>query len=187
MKPRFVARRRALALLALACFAGRIAAAAPPKPREVKWVDLSALVTGHKIATVLPDGARIEGKVRSVEPDALLVDIQKTSDRSAHPKGRAAIPSSSVSELRVIRLGRYRGRVIGTAIGAGGGIALAYLLAEGVFHFSGEGGATPERKAAVAGVAIGFSALGYWVGRDADRGITHIRVIPESPARSTQP
>jgi hypothetical protein len=75
-------------------------------PASVHWSELPQhLNTRWKVALALPDGARIQGKVIKVEPDALVLNVTKTDDSGRHPKGRAEIPRASVRELQVLRMG----------------------------------------------------------------------------------
>jgi hypothetical protein len=43
------------------------------KQVETAWTDLGGLISSRKVALVLPDGAAIESKAISVQPDALIV------------------------------------------------------------------------------------------------------------------
>jgi hypothetical protein len=84
----------------------------------------------------------------------------------------------SVLQLRQIKGNR---RWLGAALGAGGGGVAGWLLAEGVFHVSGEGlnpSKAPLVVASLAGVAAGAAAIGYFVGRKGDNRVTFIKIIP---------
>ena len=73
------------------------------KQVQISWEELSALVIDRKISTTLPDGTRLEGEALAVRPEALVLDVQKTSNKKLHPKGQTAVPRPAVSEVRVIR------------------------------------------------------------------------------------
>jgi hypothetical protein len=66
-------------------------AAARDNPIVVRWSELAPHVNGMKISTVLQDGSRVEGRAVSVEPEALVVTITKSSNQ-AHAPGRALLP-----------------------------------------------------------------------------------------------
>lgn len=149
---------------------------------QLPWSEIAAFVDHKTVALVLPEGAMIEGKVLAVEPDALVLDIKKSSDPRAHPPKQSSIPRSSVSVLQLKQVKGNR-RWLGAAIGAGGGGVAAWLLAEGVFHVSGEGlnpSKAPVVVGAVAGIVAGATAIGYFVGRGGDKRVTFIKIIPAS-------
>jgi hypothetical protein len=157
-----------------------IALAAGTDEIELPWSEIAALVGHQKVALLLPDGARIEGQVLAVEPDALVLDINKSSDPRSHPRMQSSIPRSAVSVLQLNQIQGNR-RWLGAAIGAGAGGVAGWLLAEGVFHVSGEGlnpSKSPVVVGSVAGLVAGAAAIGYFVGRQADQRVTLIKIIP---------
>ena len=151
-----------------------VGAFAAIKQVETVWSGLGDLILSRKIAFVLPDGAAIEGKAVSVQPDALRLTITKTSDPQGHPKGVASIPRSSISTLQLMEM-RVVGRVIGTTVGLFAGLATGALiiLSNGIF------GKTSTGQSVGAGVAIvGFPVAGFFAGRTLDRKLTLIKVAP---------
>lgn len=139
--------------------------------RDVRWSELAAVAEGKKIALVLPDGAELRGRVTAVQADTLVLDVSKTSDKTAHPKGSATLPRSSVRSFTVGRTG-WKWRAIGTAIGLGGGLAAGVFINE-YSHNEGDGA-----PAAVAAAIAVPAALGYLGGWAADRGTVTYQVIP---------
>ena len=95
---------------------------------QVTWEELSALVIDRKISTTLPDGTRLEGEALAVRPEALVLDVHKTSNQKLHPKGQTEVPRMAVSEVRVIRLGGPFMRIIGGFLGGIGAAAAAGAL-----------------------------------------------------------
>src|SRR5689334_14601126 len=91
-------------------------AAARDNPMVVRWSDLAPHVNGMKISTVLTDGSRIEGRAVSVESEALVVTVTKTSNRAAYAPGRALLPRTSLSTIRVGHTG-WKWKVIGPIVG----------------------------------------------------------------------
>ena len=149
---------------------------------QLPWSEIAALVEHQKVALVLPDAATIEGQVLAVEPDALVLDIKKSSDPRSHPARQSSIPRSSISVLQLKQVKGNR-RWLGAAIGAGAGGVAGWLLAEGVFHVSGEGlnpSKAPVVVGSAAGLVAGAAAIGYFAGRKGDRRVTFIKVIPAS-------
>ena len=72
--------------------------------RQVKWEDLS-IVTGHTVRISLPGGI-VTGKAGTVEADALVVEVQKTSDPNAYPKGTLRVPREKLHRLDMQEIGR---------------------------------------------------------------------------------
>jgi hypothetical protein len=149
---------------------------------QLPWSELAPLVDHQKVALVLPGGAMIEGQVLAVEPDSLVLDIKKSSDPRSHPARQTSIPRSSVSVLQLKQVKGKR-RWLGAMIGAGGGGVAGWLLAEGVFHVSGEGlnpSKAPVVVGSVAALVAGAAAIGYFSGRKGDQRVTFIKIIPAS-------
>src|ERR1035441_7408461 len=96
---------------------------------HVKWEGLTVVV-GNTVSIAMPGGAVITGKATSVESDALVVDVKKTSDRTAYPKGVVRVPRATLHRLEMQAKGKV-GRIVGTPLGcvvgavAGGFAALA--------------------------------------------------------------
>ncbi len=118
------------------------------------------------------DGLTHQGRVHHVDADAIYFETGK-----ALKVDRAAV--------RQIRLIRYvgNGRRFGKLVGGGAGLMFGLIgaAALGMEQGSNKGG----KKAAVYAVGIGGLPAGllggYYLGRAADREVTVIEVIPESP------
>jgi hypothetical protein len=149
--------------------------AGPEKQYRLQWGDLAGMITAQKLSMVLPDAARLQGKVLAVEPEALLLNITKTSDRRAHPKGRASIPRASVSVLRLTKPGGHVGQIVGGILGSLGGLFAGALLAWRANADEAAAGV------AIVGGAVAGGVAGWWGGRVSDRKVTVITVVPESP------
>jgi hypothetical protein len=69
-------------LAVVACASGGTLAAAA-RTQRLTWSELGPATQGKgkKIMMVLPSGTRIQGEVVSVEPQALIVNVTKTSNR----------------------------------------------------------------------------------------------------------
>ena len=145
------------------------------------WGELERYIGPRKIALVLPDGVHVVGKVMSITPDVLVLNITKSSDPTSHPKGKASIARSAVS---VIQMNETKGskRALWSSVGAGAGLVGGWLLSEGVYHVSGEGQgiwAEPAGVGLILGLASGGGAVGYFGGRSSDRVETYIKIVPE--------
>jgi hypothetical protein len=141
---------------------------------QITWEELSALVIDRKISTTLPDGTRLEGDALAVRPEALVLDVQKTSNRKLHPRGQTEVPRPAVSEVRVIRL---RGPVMRIVLGFLGGIG-------GAFGATALGFVTDSLGVLLPMVFLGIplsAVAGYYAGKLADTHTT--RLLIQGPAQ----
>jgi hypothetical protein len=148
---------------------------------SLRWGEIEPHIGQRTIALVLPDGVHLVGKVMDITPDALVLNLTKSSDPKGHPKGKKSIARSAVS---VIQLNETKGskRALWSSVGAGAGLVGGWLLAEGVYHVSGEGQglwAEPAGVGLILGLAGAGGAIGYFGGRSSDRVETYIKIIPE--------
>ncbi len=143
------------------------------KQLSLRWGELAPVVSGRRIAIAPAPGARVEGRVLEVRIDTLELDVLKTSDEGAHPKGRALIPRSSVSRVEVIKE-RVLGRVIGAAVGAALG-TLIFALSTIIANETVGNGATGAEALWI----VGGGGAGYLWGWATDRGKTTILIRPE--------
>ena len=72
---------------------------------HVKWEDLP-MVQGKTVRVSLPGGS-ITGKASTVEADALVVDVKKTSDRTTYPKGMLRVPREKLHRLEMQTKGKF--------------------------------------------------------------------------------
>lgn len=156
-------------LWAVAAWAGQAGQA------SLKWSELGPRIEGKKVALVLPDGTNVQGKVRGVNPAGLRLDISKTSDKRAQPKGVHTIPRQSVSVLRVTEY-RKMGRLLFTV----GALATAGALAA---HGARDSSLTEGPLVVIVPVvgAAGTAGLGvggYYFGKAVDKRVTDIRIVP---------
>ncbi len=144
----------------------------PARPVELKWGELASLIGNQKVQMALPDGAVISGETITVREDALVLDVKKTSDTSAHPKGYTPIPRESVTLLKVERRSRRGARAIGTTVGViSGVIGGAYIATVTADQTAGGFLGT------WAGIASAGSVGGYLVGKQIDTETTYIKVV----------
>ncbi len=148
-----------------------IALAAPP-PRHLKWGDLERLARGRVIALELPSGIKLQGEAIAFQEDQLVLDVRKTSDKHAYPKGRGVVPRPEVQRLRVVKTGNTW-KAGGTAIGAGVGALVAIPVTR---YMNNEGGANAGITAALIAAP---AAIGYLAGRSADHTMMEIVVDPD--------
>jgi hypothetical protein len=152
---------------------------ARPAQLRSTWDDLARLIPGMDIRLILPDGTQIRGRALQVRPDALVVDVRRTSNEPLHAKGRTEIPRADVSTIELFARRLPGARPDAGAIGAGiGGVAVSPLL----FYL----GETEKISGwGALAIAIGGAAAGAMIanrirGNPSDVVIT---VVPPGPDR----
>ncbi len=139
--------------------------------QHVKWEGLWAVV-GQTVSIAMPGGAVITGKATGVESDALVVDVKKTTDPKACPKGTLRVPRATLHVFRVRNEGR-KFRILGTALGGSAGFA------SGAAAFSRPAFLLDDYNwGAMIGLAAAGAAVGYLAGNAADRRWKTIKVLP---------
>jgi hypothetical protein len=169
---RLMNRRTPVTLLVAFALVGQSTGVAAPRPLELKWSELSSTILGRTVQLTLPEGATVSGEVIVVREESLVVNVRKTSDRKAVPKGNAPIPRASVTLLSMTESRGHWGRKVGARLGTLSGVlAGAYVVAK----TEPSGGA----DLAIFGAITAAGMLGgYFIGRSADARATLIRVVP---------
>jgi hypothetical protein len=158
-------RRQVVLLLASAVALGFHTEAKAGDREELTWGELSSL-NGRTIRMTMPEMAVITGRLTAVEPQGLVLQISKTTDKRSYPKGRFVVPRAEVKVLAVL-CKRKRGKVIGTICGAWLGLTVGIFAA---IPANSAGAAL----ATLAGVGGGITTLGYYLGDAADRRTTTV-------------
>lgn len=142
------------------------------KTFRLEWRDLDSMVRGRNIDLTLPSGIQLKGRVTSVEEDALMLDVRKTSNKRAYPKGRAVVPRPEVTRFTLARKEEHTW----TAVGAGIGGSIGALGAIGAAQLIGREGP----KVAVASILAGLPvAVGLASGWAADHEYVKVVVVPD--------
>jgi hypothetical protein len=167
--------RQAMALVAAFGIIAQDPAFARPAPPEgkipaaVTWEELAGFVVARRISVKVPDGTRLEGEALAVRPDAIVLDVQKSSNRKLHPKGQGEVSRQGITEILVLREGLAIFRILGGVGGAIGGLMLSVGMAV----------AADNGPMALLGLLV-FTPLaaagGYYAGKLADRRATRIRI-----------
>ena len=147
--------------------------AAGKQRKELAWAELGPAIAGQKIQLVLPGGVEIQGNVLGVEPEALRLDVTKTSDKKAVRKGENSIPRPAVSTIRISRYTK-RWRLLLTP-GLPGTLMLAMTVAIAHQRYTPDPG-----KVIPIGMAVTASSTiaGYYVGKHLDRQeLTEIKIV----------
>lgn len=133
---------------------------------SVHWRDVGPLIMGKDVILSLANGKRVKGNTESIEADSLVIETRK--------KERLSVRRSDVRDIQVARKTGYKWRVIGTALGAGIGAAIAVpVLAE--THNEGSG----NYDGAAAALIGGLAAVGLLTGLRADHAWDVIRLLPD--------
>jgi hypothetical protein len=143
---------------------------------HVKWEGLTVVV-GNTVSIAMPGGAVIAGKATGVESDALVVDVQKTSDRTAYPKGAVRVPRATLHRFEMQtkgKVGRIVGTPVGFAVGFTAGVGAAIGIGGGFLRNDNQGAAT----AALIGIAAAGTVGGYFLGNSIDKHWTAIEILP---------
>jgi hypothetical protein len=158
-------------LVLLACVMPR-ATAGSVDERQAAWEELATIV-GRQVRLVMPDGARIEGRAIALEVDALGVDIRKTTNKTAYPKGRFLVPRSTLRAVDVVQSSTKRWRILCLALGGG----IGYLAARGAINSEKSSGAGAGTLG-LGTLAVGLPVAGYLIGAAADRRATTYIILP---------
>lgn len=146
------------------------------EPRSLKWSELQTLA-GSRVEVSFDDGSVVWGPLMAVATSALTIEVEKLSGPQAPVKGPLSIGRDRIQQLRVQHM-RKRGRIIGTVVGAVGGLAAggaAAVYLTDPFKSKGSGTRT---GAVFCGVTAGVLAAGYYVGRSTDRRWTTVVIVP---------
>ena len=103
---------RALAMAAFLVWIAPSAGADPPQ--RLTWEQLPQLVGKH-VSIPLYNGGAVAGKILEVQGDALLIDVSKSTDSVAYPKGPLRVPRATLHVLELHAKG-FKYRADGTVI-----------------------------------------------------------------------
>jgi hypothetical protein len=143
---------------------------------HVKWEGLT-VVTGNTVSIAMPGGAVITGKATSVESDALVVDVRKTSDRTAYPKGVVRVPRATLHRFEMQtkgKVGRAVGIPVGFVVGFAGGLGAWIGIQGGILNDKNPTAAT----VAWIGLAAAGTVGGCFLGNSIDKQWTVIEILP---------
>ncbi|HXG33911.1 MAG TPA: hypothetical protein VNJ11_11135 [Bryobacteraceae bacterium] len=142
--------------------------AGAPKEVTARWEELAPLVEKREIETVLANGVHIRGRAEQVLPEALVVEIKRTSDPNLVPKGRTRVARESVSVLTV-RWKRPLARILLPA-------ALFFLGQAAWSGVSAAAGREPGEAEAYVATLL-WTIAGYGIGDVVDRRRLTIRIV----------
>ena len=135
------------------------------------WSELSREVrSAWTVRLVLPNTTVFDGKGARFTEGGVVLQVARSSNPRAHPKGPLTVPRNSVKTLD-LRRNRLRGQVLGSVVPLAAGAAIAGAGAsKGLF----EGGGLM-----VAGVLVSVAAISlFFLGRASDRPWESITIVP---------
>lgn len=144
---------------------------AETRPLELRWNELAPTIQGHAVELTLSGGAKVTGDVAAIRDEAMVLDVKKTTDAKAYPKGNAAIPRASIQLVKLKRAGGW-GKTLGTTLGVLSGVVVGGYVAGTTQNDAGPG------IAVFLVIASAMSVAGYFFGKNADQRSTTIRVVP---------
>ena len=99
-----------------------------------------------------------------------VVDVQKTSDRTAYPKGVVRVPRATLHRFEMQTKGKV-GRIMGTPVGFAVGAVVGGISAVVI-------GGSDWAVTAFAGITAVGTAGGYLLGNSVDKHWTPVEILP---------
>jgi hypothetical protein len=140
-------------------------------PLELKWNELNAAIYGRSVKMTLPGAITVKGDVAAIREDGLVLDLKRTSDAKAFPKGNAVIPRASVKLLKLEKGGGSTWHTIGTVMGVLSGVVVGGYLASKTSLDAG------PVIAVFLGTTAALTVAGERAGHAADHRTRLIRVV----------
>jgi hypothetical protein len=159
-----------MAMVAILAWDAPRAAASAVDQRQTNWAGLSVVV-GRRVRVLMPDGTRIEGKATALEVDALAIEVSKTSNRKAYPKGRFLVSRATLRAVDVVQPSTVYGRIICTALGG----VIGYVAMRAAINASKT---NTGEELGFGAVGVGLPVAGYLIGNAADRRIVTYVILP---------
>ncbi|MEO5926986.1 MAG: hypothetical protein ABIR70_24435 [Bryobacteraceae bacterium] len=159
---------RLIGLLTLVCL-GQQSMLAESKPLEMRWNELAPLISGQRVEMVMNDGAKVKGEVVAVREDTILLDV--SSATKEFTKGNGSVPRAALAQINLERRRGGWGRTLGTVIGVLTGLTVGGYAAA---HADSAGVGIPVFLGLSSAIGVG----GYYAGRQLDRRITKIHIVP---------
>lgn len=144
--------------------------AADPVVITLKWAQIDRLVNGKQVTVTARDGSTRKGRVRAVDADGI------TFEDTRAPR----VVRADVTEIRVTEY-VGNGRRFGKMFGGLAGLMIGLPAAAVIGMREGSGKRTGDKVLigvlGIGGLPLGILA-GYLIGRQIDKEVTVIRIIP---------
>ena len=172
-------RRSSSVLVVFLMLSGNLPGSDQEEFLQVRWSELKELIGGKKVALQLAEGAKLEGRIGTVNPALLAFNVTKSSNLKDYPKGRVRIPRETVSRIEVRGLKENKGKRIAATAGTFVGTMMGSMVA-----IAGTEAGEPGDKyygSYAASIAIS-TAVAILVNRALrPKDITLIKILPDSP------
>ena len=142
------------------------------KPLELKWDELTPMIRGHRVEVTLADGTNVRGEAIAVREDTLVLDVSGSSNPQTYPNGNGSIPRGAVVLIQLERSRGSSAKTLGTVIGVLAGVVVGGYVSATVAESAGSG------IPLFLGLASGMTLAGYQAGKQLDRQLTSIKVVP---------
>jgi hypothetical protein len=142
------------------------------KPLELKWDELAPLIRGRRVEVTVADGTTVHGEAIAVREDTLVLDVARSSNSQTYPKGNGSIPRGAIALLQVERSRGSGAKALGTVVGVIAGVVIGGYVSATAADSAGVG------IPLFVGLASGMTVVGYQVGKQMDRQVTVIKVVP---------
>lgn len=153
---------------------------------QVRWSELKNLVAGKMVTLQLAEGARVEGRIRSVNAASLVFNVKNSSSLTDYPKGEIRIPIEAVSRIEVRGLKENRGIRVAATVGTFIGTMMGSMVAIAGTEAGEPGDKYYGSYAASIAISTGAAILVNRALRPKD--LTFIKILPDSPgARVPKP
>ena len=97
--------------------------ASAAEPQRLAWDELHRFI-GRHVSIPLYDGSAVFGKVTKVQPDALVIDVEKSSHPQAYPKGSLRVPRATLYVFELHNKG-FKHRVSDTTLDVLGAVGVS--------------------------------------------------------------
>lgn len=149
------------------------------KPLQVRWSELKNLI-GDKLVTLqIAEGARVEGRIRTVKAASLVFKVKNSSNPKDYPKGEMQIPTETVSRIEVRGLKENKGIRIAATVGTFVGTMMGSMVAIAGTEAGEPGDKYYGSYAASIAIATGVALLVNRALRPKD--LTFITILSDPP------
>lgn len=149
---------------------------------EVRWSELKNLIGGKQVTLQIAEGARVEGRIRSVDAASLVFNVKNSSSPTDYPKGEIRVPIEAVSRIEVRGLKENRGIRVVATVGTFIGTMMGSMVAIAGTEAGEPGDKYYGSYAASIAISTGVAILVNRALRPKD--VTFIKILPGSPGAS---
>jgi hypothetical protein len=142
------------------------------RPLELKWDELAPMIRGQRVEVTLADSTTVTGEAIAVREDTIVLDVSRSSNTQNYPNGNGSIPRGAVVLVQLERSQGSGAKTLGTVVGVLAGVVVGGYVSGTVADSAGVG------IPLFLGLASGITVAGYQVGKQMDRQLTTIKLVP---------